>query len=392
MQEAMLKRVRTVFDEITTIEPWLGGEMLKSAAVFYSEKSRIWYGRDQRENRYDNHLFGTCRALLEEQIMFDIITHLSADRLGGYDVLLLPNTACLDDDEVSVIEEFVRAGGGLVSTGCTSLWDGEGDARDDFALADVMGLTGRGDTSEYTRVFARYDAGQTIARDLPEDGFIACWGPVQKTDLTSGTALSTVYYPIAEPTGDRFVNIMANPPAESTRWPASVLNQFGAGKVVTFLHHIDRDYLRLSFPELRYLLRNAVSEVRGKHAPVEVVDGPLCVEINAYHRAEQRQWIVHLVNFQPETGKNNVSWSKTPDYASQGLPGAASRQQVQKILPVIDLTVRLDLPRDEVESVVLQPAGEELGVVPGDGCLFVTVSRLHVHAILVVQLTGLSDR
>ena len=31
---------------------------------------------------------------------------------------------------------------------------------------------------------------------------------------------------------------------------------------------------------------------------VEVPDGPLCVEITAYHKAEERQWIVHLVNFQ----------------------------------------------------------------------------------------------
>ena len=54
-------------------------------------------------------------------------------------VLVLPNVACLSDRAVEVIRRFVRAGGGLVASGETSLFDGKDyHRRSDFALADVL--------------------------------------------------------------------------------------------------------------------------------------------------------------------------------------------------------------------------------------------------------------
>src|SRR5262249_28306701 len=59
-------------------------------------------------------------------------------------VLVLANAAALSDKQAEAVRQFVRAGGGLVATGETSLFDGLGRPRADFALADLLGVSYRG--------------------------------------------------------------------------------------------------------------------------------------------------------------------------------------------------------------------------------------------------------
>ena len=70
--------------------------------------------------------------------------NLNAADLAQYKVLVLPNTACLDDAQVAAIEQFVRNGGGLVASLDTSLFDEFGNPRKNFALGDVLGVDYRG--------------------------------------------------------------------------------------------------------------------------------------------------------------------------------------------------------------------------------------------------------
>ena len=60
--------------------------------------------------------------------------NLNAADLARYKVLILPNTACLDDAQVAAVEQFVRDGGGLVASLDTSLFDEFGNPRKNFAL------------------------------------------------------------------------------------------------------------------------------------------------------------------------------------------------------------------------------------------------------------------
>src|SRR5204863_349593 len=69
---------------------------------------------------------------------------LTPEGLKKYAVLVLPNAACLDDRQAEAVRGFVRAGGGLVASLDTSLFDEFGDPRPNFALADVFGADYRG--------------------------------------------------------------------------------------------------------------------------------------------------------------------------------------------------------------------------------------------------------
>ena len=372
IHDAMWDRIKQVFDEVEEREPWLGGDPVKSVAIFYSENTRIWYGRSDRTNKYDANFFGACRALIEEHVLFNIVTALDEKSLSDYQVLVLPNTVCMSGQEVDAVRDFVQKGGGLVCTGKASLWDENGDACRDFQLSDVLGVSYVGDTAAYSRVYSKFEVDNHIAGRLPADGFITSWGSLSKVKLGSATSIAKIVFPYTEPTGTRFVNIMANPPAVPSDWPACTCNEFGSGKAVFFLGGIDKDYLSLSFPELKWLIVDAVRAASRESLKVGL-RGPMSVEMIAFERNNGSQLVIHLVNFQVEIGRNAI------------LGTTRSRQQIQEILPVFDLelTVRV---KKQIQKVTIQPEGIALPYEQNDGCVKVTIPRLDCHSMVVIEL------
>lgn len=369
VQQPMWERIGRVLEELREREPWLGGRPVKSVALLYSEATRIWYGRSDREGRYDNHLFGACRALIEEHIPHDIIVDLDADTLAGYQVLVVPNAVCLSAEEVEAIREFVRAGGGLVCTGKTSLWNERGEPGPDYQLRDVLGVSYVSDTAAYSKVYSRFDVDAPIARRLPADGFITSRGPLAKVELQGAEALARIVFPLTEPSADKFVNIMTNPPAVPSAWPACTLHTFGKGRAVYFAGGIDRDYADLSFPELKWALSDAVRAAAAAPLKVEL-KAPASVELTACEREEGGQLIVHLVNCQPEVGREL----------------AHSRHVIQEIIPVhdLELTLRLDRP---IQGVRLEPGGEALPYEENGRAATVHIDELDCHRMVVIDLS-----
>ena len=58
--------------------------------------------------------------------------------LQGIRVLVLPNVACMSPRAAEVVRRFVAAGGGLIATFETSLYDENYQRRPDSALADLF--------------------------------------------------------------------------------------------------------------------------------------------------------------------------------------------------------------------------------------------------------------
>jgi hypothetical protein len=79
--------------------------------------------------------------------------------LGSYRMLLLPETALLDDRDIEDIREYVRKGGALLSFGHGSLFDQEGHPRSNYALADVFGCEYAGTLPGYKRLALSPGAG-----------------------------------------------------------------------------------------------------------------------------------------------------------------------------------------------------------------------------------------
>jgi hypothetical protein len=76
-------------------------------------------------------------------------------------VILLRNIAFLSDDDCRRLREFVRAGGTLVATNSSSLFDETWARREDYGLADVFGVSAA-DEGEPQRVENRFGKGLSI--------------------------------------------------------------------------------------------------------------------------------------------------------------------------------------------------------------------------------------
>ncbi len=88
------------------------------------------------------YMDGLYYALLEGRFLFDFVHEekLDPEHLKKYSALILPNTALLSDQQCRQLRAYVDAGGSLLATFETSLYDERNQPRPDFGLADVFGI------------------------------------------------------------------------------------------------------------------------------------------------------------------------------------------------------------------------------------------------------------
>ncbi|MBI4025004.1 MAG: beta-galactosidase trimerization domain-containing protein [Verrucomicrobia bacterium] len=86
---------------------------------------------------------GTCQAFTDSHLPYRILTDrdLKEDTLAGLKILVLFNTACLSDNALAAITNFVSKGGSLIASGSVSLRDENGKARKDFGFAEMFGFS-----------------------------------------------------------------------------------------------------------------------------------------------------------------------------------------------------------------------------------------------------------
>ncbi len=105
-------------------------ESMPWAALLVSEQTRQFYAYKDIANLFLPHVFGAFRAATEEHLPLTLVNDWDVDveQLTRYPVMILPNAAALSDAQVAALRAYVRAGGGLVATGETSLCDELGQA------------------------------------------------------------------------------------------------------------------------------------------------------------------------------------------------------------------------------------------------------------------------
>ncbi|HEX3315634.1 MAG TPA: alpha-amylase family protein, partial [Gemmataceae bacterium] len=250
-------------------EPW--------AALVMSDNTRNFYGRSAGmvEERYLASVFGTFRTAVEEHLPVTIINDWNLNRadLAKQKVLILPDTACLDDAQVAAIEEFVRNGGGLVASLDTSLFDEYGDPRRNFALAKVLGVDYRGQPvaagtakEEIDVNFAKsigpdywekrknvFDFKQDVGSFLNQGKMKTYVG--KQTVTFKGPALRIEPTdPMAKVLGTLRTRSLAG----AKEFPAVVSRTYGKGRVVYFAAGFDSAYYLYAYPYQRLVLRHAI--------------------------------------------------------------------------------------------------------------------------------------
>jgi len=378
-------------DQVKRRKPWLSHKKPEPwAALVMSDNTRNFYGRAAGlvEERYMASVFGVFRAGVEEHQVLTVINDWNLNRadLAPFKVLILANTACLDDAQVAAVEQFVAGGGGLVASMDTSLFDELGNPRPNFALARVLGVEHRGPIEasggreELDVNFAKaigpdywekrknvFDFKQDVGSFLNRGRMPAYVGA---NDVTlKGPAVRVILKsPSAKVVGTLRVKTGAGLPEV----PGVVSHTYGRGRVVYLAGGFDSAYYLYAYPYQRVLLKNATDWVASGPAPV-TVEAPMCVHSTLMRQSKDgaERLILHL-------------YSDLNTTAFHALPNDDVPLR-EEVVPIRDIRVTF-APGYRLGRVHLEPEGQDLKVERAPGGPSVVVPRLDIHSMVVGEL------
>lgn len=308
----------------------------------------------------EDFIRGAYHALVEARIPFEMIHDglLDPEPLRRFGVLVLPDIAALSAAQCTRIAEFVQAGGGLVATHETSLFDQQGRRRADFGLAELFGASYGGST------IARQQNAYIDIRDRAHPLLDGLWAAgrfihgVRRVEVRPhDTALPPLTTMPGYPDLPMEEVYLRQPP---TTIPAVICRRHGRGRVVYFPWDIDRSFWEVLSPDHGRLLANAVRWALNEE-PAVTVEGPGLIDLAVWQQASSMT--VHMVNL-------------TNPYAMKG--------PVREILPLAPQKIRLRCPQPKAARWL--GAGVEAAVRWQDGLLETTTPPLLLHEVLAVDL------
>ena len=358
-----------VYTYLEQNEPVLANQLpVQDVGIFYSKPTRDRFGDDaEQKDSYGVFIKGVESLLTERHIQYSFIPDLdfSLDKIRHLKALILPNSACLSDQQMDIIREYGRGGGGLIATYETSLYDEKGNRRNDFGLGDLFGLSFTGmrkDTSSdcYQQVRERHpilaDMGIQNTRMIMNDGeTLLC---TQTADST-GTVICS-YVPLIFNQPPEFAWI----PQTRTEYPTIFANRYGSGRVVYFSNQTDKLCYTNGHEDFLQTLFSAIRWAANRPFTLET-DAPESVHITlTENREDPSKKVLSLVNLT-----------------------AGPARPLRRLTPVRDINITADFDAKEVKDYrVLKQDGQiQLDTEKKEGRL-----RIHIRLETLKEFTSIS--
>jgi len=363
--------------------------------VVWTQENVDFYGRDNAEVRVSLPERGIAGALLRARIPYLPIhaDHIARDVAAhGLKALILPNIGALSDAQCAAIRDFVAAGGGLLATGESSLYDEWGVRRPDFALADLFGASTTGTfhgaeaasgnawdawaMHTYLRLTPELRAGvdgpqigdeppvvggerHPALRGFAETDVLPFGGRLEVVRAADDTETLLTFippFPIFPPEISWMDQPRTAVPALLVREPA------GGGRIAYLPADIDRCYGRDNHPDHADLLANVVRWVAREELPLRVT-GAGFLDCHLYR--QEGRLILHLINL-----TSAQTW----------------RAPIHELIAVGPLQVTLTLPDGVVGETGRLLVGEGAVDVAREGnTVTATIPTILDHEVLVIE-------
>ncbi len=258
---------------------------------------------DRTESRYMQNIKGTYELLKHTHAQFDLLSTetLDSERLREYSILVLPDARTLSDSEASLLEQWVRGGGVLISTGSTSIGDHWGRKLPNYRFAKLFGADYRSTRMVHPELW-RWN----LPRDIKDPRYIikyTVFGTEVEYDSRAG-------YDVVVPTTGKTLGVW---PDGS---PAAVENDFGRGKSILLTavapalaarwnnmqsqFPLNRTFYPNVVPMMEKLILQAYRHA-GVRVPVKTENVPEFTEILVKTQEGGARKIVHMLNYDNET-------------------------------------------------------------------------------------------
>ncbi len=338
-------------------------EPFHDIAIYHSPASQVdldhrFNGIPQLEDHYLNTRpflrvrWNVTGILMGSHQLFTVVSGSDPRKWKNVPVILLCDCMFLSEEECTALEKYVREGGKILATFRTSLYDQKTGIRPDFRLAKLFGIHYTGEMTEPVTYIAPSGSG-SIPGITPDYPLMLNSAQVKVTAEPDAEVLGTLTLPISgcdEIT--YFSAALSNPPMKPTDSPALIRHRYGKGEVIYIAGSLED--VELDFH--RGVLSRLLSSLRGR--PIVKTNAPPCVECTLFDQPGQKRMIFSCLNLPEE------------------LP----------VLPIRDLTFRLNLPAEKrVTKVLSAPDDREYPFRYDGHDLIITIPELKEFSLMVLQ-------
>jgi hypothetical protein len=296
-----LGTVQGLYHRYAEWEPYLRNTAnLARVGLVFSQATGKFYGAEKAHEKVEKPIIGLYQALTESRIPFEMVhesylTNQKSDqeRLSAFRTLILPNIACLSEAQCEGLKAFVKAGGGVIATFETSLYDERGNKRQNFGLSDLFGVDVAGPIEgPMKNSYLRLETGTGHP-------VLAGFGDTER--IVNGIARLPVKENTAFP--DKPVTLIPSypdlpmeevyPRQDHTGIAELYLRSYGSGRAAYFPWDIDAAFWNLLIIDHLRLFINTMDWVH-REEPLVTLKGPGVFDIAVWK--QEKSLTVHLVN------------------------------------------------------------------------------------------------
>jgi hypothetical protein len=319
-------------------EAFNGAERYADVAQLYSTTSAqyyvkglepfVWpYEPDENARHFQQEFQGLFRmSLFSRQLSTFILDgDLNYNELSKYKLLILPGAGIISPEHCEAIRKFVRAGGGLIATYESSLYDDKGRRLKNFMLADLFGVDFMADGKSVGSLEKKFHVGGYLkaTENNPlweKDALFPAAGRTLKVIPTSGKSAADFIYP-------GWYHLDYN--SRESGIPSVICNEYGKGRVVYLPYEPGYAFSCGELPQMLDFFSGIIRWAKKGHSLIET-NLPPTADIFV-RKAEDESFVLHLINI-PASDRAEIS--QTP-------------------LPIRDVKISLTLPAEVKKCKVL---------------------------------------
>ncbi len=352
---------REVIADIGIIQSDIASKIKASKSIVVNAIERAKQGSEHRDA-----LLGAMKLCDYCKLTWAIIPEqeLTPEKARRYQMLLLPEVFYVSERLKSLLEDYVKEGGLLLSAGGTGLYGLDGKILDHYALSELYGC-------EFVERVEQYRASawgsylqlskENDWKQLP-DTFPPVSAITYKAQCNRAMPLAWFVEPATEVTEEKWVNWWCPPPAHLTNNPAILENTFGMGKVIYSAFDLFKMEIR-GFNLTRELFRSLIERNLKEPSIRLETDHRNTLGYVCYDRKEQREMIVHEVSHLAEAMRGDA-----PE-----IEGGV-------------LNINQSFKHGIEKAELVYPVHQDLEITDtGNGCAAIKLPRLKIHSVIRIE-------
>ena len=291
---------------------------------------------------------GFCEVMQRNHVQFDVIDEqtLTSDKINKYELILFPVCACMSDEVLESVKSYVKAGGHIIATYDTGCYDQKGYRLGYDRVKDLFGIKSMNKTLKYDTGTSFATVSSPYADELNSD---IITGPLKLIDCSFEDGVESIAK-INKPMGGRYV---AFPEMELE---LITINSYGKGKCIYCSGNIGEFIHSTGYTDDMKLINRLISN----HANTLIKStAPQSVEVVVRYQKHADRYTLHLIN----------------------MTGEMTRP-MERLIPITDFTIKLDLPDDINQVTVLDDAVKASYDKQNKT---ISIDRLDDYAVLVLK-------